>query len=58
MYKIENGKVKKVVLEGTGRKDASDSKWRYKPGDAIKYQVCMWHNVASRGVVLCSVVLV
>jgi hypothetical protein len=37
MYREKNGKLEKMVMEGTGRK-AGAREWRYKIGDTIKYQ--------------------
>jgi len=38
MYREKNGKMEKVVMAGTGRKDGSAPQWRYQPGDPINYQ--------------------
>jgi len=38
LYREKNGKMEKVVMEGTGRKAGQKPKWRYQPGDPIKYQ--------------------
>jgi hypothetical protein len=35
MFREKNGKLEKVVMEGTGRKAGAPG-WRYKPGDAMK----------------------
>jgi len=38
LYREKNGKVERVVMEGIGREAGQERKWRYQPGDAIKFQ--------------------
>jgi hypothetical protein len=37
LYREKNGKLEKVVMEGTGGRQVGSREWRYKPGDVIKY---------------------